>query len=94
MHTFKENTMDREALIEEAFGLKGMIAEVRSKAVLWKHKAQAEQKQQAARGETEPGYEFLEEAEHAADQMEEDLAKYSQRLEEICEELEDVPEFP
>ena len=86
--------MDRDALIEEALGLKGMIAEVQAKAKLWKFKTRDEQKRQAARNETGPGYEFVAEAERAADQMEADLATYSQRLEEICEELQDVPEFP
>lgn len=82
--------MDRDALIDEAFGLKGMIAEVQAKARLWKNKAIKEQERVVC-GDLD--YQFVEEADCAADQMEEDLAKYSQRLDEICEEL-DVPEFP
>lgn len=73
----------REDLIEEAMGLKGMIAEIQAKARLWKMKAENE------RDGVTYDPDFMEHADNAAEQMEEDLATYSQRLQEICEELGD-----
>ena len=79
-----------DELLEEAMGLKGMMAEIQAKARLWSFKTIDEKQRQFEIGEVEPTREFVEQAEHAADQMEEDLAKYSHRLFEICEELENV----
>ena len=82
---------NREELIEEAMGVKGMIAEIQAKARFWKFKAQNERDRQLVNGEpVEPTDELLAEMNQAAAQMERDLAKYSNRLREIFDELQYV----
>lgn len=68
----------REALLDEAFGLHGMIREVMAKATLLKNRA--------AR------YDLSlkeEDVEGKVAQMHRDLATYSDRLDEIYEEMSD-----
>lgn len=79
----------RLELLQEAAGLRGMIAEVKAKALLLKQRVKVAEK----KGES------LEEVNEWVDeslaQMREDLATYSRRLEEIYEELsQDVSTIP
>jgi hypothetical protein len=68
--------MERHVLIDEAFGLSGMIQEVLLKAALLKQRVD------------DCDLALLEEdVESKVEQMHGDLARYSERLEEIYEEL-------
>jgi len=85
---FQDKEERTESLLEEAMGLKGMIAEVQSKARLLKARMQREQKAQYESGEAMiPSDSLCEDIQGSIVQMKEDLAKYSSRLKEIHEEL-------
>lgn len=68
----------REALLDEAFGLHGMIREVMAKAALLKSRA----------ARYDPSLKE-EDVEGKVTQMHRDLATYSDRLDEIYEEMSD-----
>lgn len=77
--------MDRRSLdklYKEVSILKGMIAEVRAKSQIWE-----------SRVINCDSFELLKNAEDAQHQMQDDLAKYSHRLDEIQEELNDAIEL-
>lgn len=79
---------DKDELLDEAMGLKGMIAEVQSKARLLKLRMQREQTKRSKVGDPMiPSESLQEDVRQSVEQMKDDLAKYSQRLKEINEEL-------
>ena len=85
---FQDSDERTEVLLEEAMGLKGMIAEVRSKSLILKFRMHREQADQFESGNPMfPSRALCEDVKQSITQMRDDLAKYSQRLREIYEEL-------
>jgi DNA repair exonuclease SbcCD ATPase subunit len=85
---FKDKDEQKQELLDEAMGLKGMIAEVQSKARLLKLRMQREQTDRFKTGDPMiPSESLQEDVRQSVEQMKDDLAKYSQRLKEINEEL-------
>lgn len=85
---FKDKDEQKQELLDEAMGLKGMIAEVQSKARLLKLRMQREQTERSKAGDPMiPSESLQEDVRQSVEQMKDDLAKYSQRLKEINEEL-------
>lgn len=85
---YQDSNEHTDALLDEAMGLKGMIAEVQSKAQLLKSRMQREEKEQYDANELViPSESLCEDVTQSVSQMRDDLAKYSQRLKEIHEEL-------
>ena len=74
--------MSRRKLVDEAMGLLGMIAEIKSKSQLYKLKIQEEELDFE-----QPSMGLVVDVESSMRQMKIDLATYSHRLDEIHEEL-------
>jgi hypothetical protein len=94
---YKDSTERTEELLEESAGLLGMIAEVKSKALLLKSRNKQKKANCMAGNYDEPVEEWVEEVVISILQMQSDLATYQHRLEEIYEELAGygiVPEVP
>lgn len=70
------NIHRRDTLIDEALGLMGMIAEIKAKTRLYMSIIQQEEEQWSFRPQLS-----------SVEQMRSELATYSQRLDEIHEEL-------
>lgn len=70
-------------LVDEAMGLLGMIAEIKSKSQLYKSKIQEEENL----GFEQPSSGLIVDVESSVGQMRNELATYSRRLDEIHEEL-------
>ena len=84
---YKDSAERSEELLEEAAGLLGMIAEVRAKSVLLRNKNKRKWDNAIAGCPEEPEEEWCEEVGIAVAQMQDDLAKYRHRIQEIYEEL-------
>lgn len=84
---YKDSTTRQQELLDEAAGLLGMIAEVKSKALLLKHKNKRKMANCMAGLPEEPTEVWEEEVGMSVDQMYEDLAKYQDRIDVILEEL-------
>tara|TARA_Y100000034_G_scaffold78960_1_gene94815 strand:- start:650 stop:937 length:288 start_codon:yes stop_codon:yes gene_type:complete len=94
---YKDSTELAEELLEESAGLLGMIAEVKSKALLLKNQNKRKMANCLAGSPEEPTEDWEEEVGFSVEQMQADLATYQHRLEEIYEELAGygiVPDVP
>jgi len=80
---YKDSSEVTEELLMEAAGLKGAVSEVILKCKLLKSRTASERDLYE-----EPTDKFQHEVDVATEQMQADLARYQQRLEEIYEELE------
>lgn len=82
------HTKEARRLTNEGMGCLGMISEVKSKAMLLKSKLRR------ANQLGEMTEELEAQAQESLHQMRRDLAKYSRRLKQICEELREYGIIP